>query len=77
MIYLAENADLSVDLLSPKKYNLKVLAVDNGIPLRETAQATVTVNVIDVNDKPPAFNKNQNYIAYLPEKTTNGNDILR
>ena len=72
MIYLAENADLSTDSSSPRKYHFNVLAIDNGVLFRETAQTTATVNVIDVNDKPPAFNESHNYVAYLPETTKIG-----
>lgn len=72
MIYLSENADLSISPSSPKKYNITVLAIDSGMPFRETAQATVTVNVIDINNKPPMFKKTMNYVAHVSEKTPIG-----
>lgn len=68
MIYLSENADLTITPLSPKKYNITVLAIDSGMPFRETAHTTVTVNVIDVNNKPPVFKKTMNYVAHVSEK---------
>lgn len=71
MIYLSENADLGVNGIAYKKYNVTVLVIDAGMPFRETAQATVTVNVVDVNDKPPVF-KEHNYVAYISEETPVG-----
>lgn len=72
MIYLSENADLTITPLSPKKYNITVLAIDSGMPFHETALTTVTVNVIDVNNKPPVFKKTMNYVTYVSEKISVG-----
>lgn len=56
----------------PKKFNITVLAIDNGVPLRETAQITVSINVLDVNNEPPAFRRDANYISHITEKTPVG-----
>lgn len=46
------------------------------MPVRETATTTVTVNVMDVNNKPPAFD-NTSYTVYLSEKSAIGDTVLK
>lgn len=55
-----------------KKYNITVFAIDTGVPVRETAQATVIVNVLDINNKKPTFKRDINYVAHLSERTPFG-----
>lgn len=38
---------------NPKSYAVVINAVDAGFPIPETATTTLTVNIDDVNDKPP------------------------
>lgn len=71
-IYLSENADLYEGGKLKKKYNITVFAIDTGVPVRETAQATVIVNVLDINNKKPLFKKDINYVAHLSERTPFG-----
>lgn len=52
---------------NPKSYQVIIHAVDNGLPLHETATSTVFITIEDVNNKPPTFN-NTNTIAYVSEK---------
>jgi len=42
-------------------YNLKVIAVDAGVPAL-TSTADITVELLDVNDSPPRFS-NSNFTA--------------
>ncbi|XP_044726882.1 cadherin-23 [Chrysoperla carnea] len=58
------NLDLETN---PKLYNVIVYAVDNGLPVHETATSTVFINVSDVNNKPPMFNAT-NTTAYVSER---------
>ena len=53
------------------KYEVIVYAVDSGTPVRETATTTVTVNVLDVNNKPPVFSKSS-YLIYVSERAAIG-----
>lgn len=53
------------------KYNVIVYAIDSGFPVRETASTTVTVNIIDVNNKAPIF-KNSTYLVYVSERAAIG-----
>lgn len=59
---------LDPDITQTREYNVIVLAVDSGTPLRETAQATVTVNVADINNKPPRFPLEDNYVRHITER---------
>lgn len=54
-----------------EKYEVIVYAVDSGTPVRETATTTVTVNMIDVNNKPPTFNEST-YIVHVSERAPIG-----
>ncbi|PSN50227.1 hypothetical protein C0J52_07794 [Blattella germanica] len=55
-------------------YDIIVHAVDSGTPIRETATATVAVDIIDVNNKPPAFPTNDAaaFVRYISERTPIG-----
>lgn len=54
-----------------------VYAIDSGTPVRETASTTVTVNIVDVNNKPPMFNEST-YLVYVSERAAIGilNEVL-
>lgn len=54
-----------------EKYEVIVYAIDSGTPLRETATTTVTVNMVDVNNKPPMFNEST-YLVYVSERASIG-----
>jgi len=54
-----------------EKYEVIVYAVDSGTPVKETATTTVTVNIIDVNNKPPTFNEST-YIVHVSERAAIG-----
>lgn len=54
-----------------EKYEVIVYAIDSGTPVRETATTTVTVNMIDVNNKPPTFNEST-YLVYVSERAAIG-----
>lgn len=71
LITVSPDARLDLETGS-KRYDVIVYAVDSGVPVRETATTTVTVNVMDVNNKPPAFDNNS-YTVYLSEKAAIGN----
>ncbi|RZF46512.1 hypothetical protein LSTR_LSTR009294 [Laodelphax striatellus] len=47
-ISVSKAAILDPDVTGMWRYSLTVLAVDSGVPLRETAQTLVTVNIADV-----------------------------
>lgn len=53
------------------KYEVIVYAVDSGTPVRETATTTVSVNILDVNNKPPVFKK-PTYLVYISERAAIG-----
>lgn len=55
------------------KYEVVVYAIDSGTPIRETATTTVTVNIVDVNNKPPVF-KNSTYEVFVSERAAIGKD---
>ncbi|KAL9863596.1 protocadherin Fat 4-like [Geothlypis trichas] len=54
----------SVDRESKDKYELLLLASDNGVPLRQNF-THVSIRVLDVNDNPPQFTRAQ-YSASIP-----------
>ncbi|XP_034183183.2 cadherin 74A [Osmia lignaria lignaria] len=58
------------------KYEVIVYAIDSGTPVRETATTTVTVNMIDVNNKPPMFNEST-YLVYVSERAAIGEPVLK
>ncbi|XP_076643103.1 cadherin 74A [Halictus rubicundus] len=59
-----------------EKYEVIVYAVDSGTPVRETATTTVTVNMVDVNNKPPTFNEST-YLVYVSERAGIGEPVLK
>lgn len=74
MISVSKKAILDLDVSKTSQYAVQVMAIDNGSPLRETAQTTVLVNIFDVNNKPPEFLSNANQNVYISEKTPIGNE---
>jgi len=54
---------VDVCLFQTAVYNLKIVAVDGGMPAL-TSTADVTVELLDVNDSPPQFT-NDNFTATL------------
>lgn len=44
----------------------QVQAVDSGTPVKQTATATVSIFIEDVNNKPPKFTQ-ESYVQYIPE----------
>lgn len=68
--------DARLDLESGgEKYEVIVYAVDSGLPVKETATTTVTVNIIDVNNKPPMFNEST-YLIYVSERAAIGTSLI-
>ncbi|OAD57755.1 Cadherin-23 [Eufriesea mexicana] len=59
-----------------EKYEVIVYAIDSGTPVRETATTTVTVNMVDVNNKPPMFNEST-YLVYVSERAAIGEPVLK
>ncbi|XP_035214777.1 cadherin-related family member 1-like [Stegodyphus dumicola] len=74
LISVAPGADLDRDLYGTE-YSILVQAVDSGIPVHQTASATVLVSVEDVNNKPPKFLE-ESYVQYIPESTNIGEEVL-
>ena len=72
VVYVSPAAILDPDVTELRRYDITVLAVDSGTPLRETAQALVTINIADINNKPPVFDIDDNYIRHISEKTEIG-----
>ncbi|KAF7997629.1 hypothetical protein HCN44_006200 [Aphidius gifuensis] len=58
------------------KYDVIVYAVDSGTPVRETATTTVSINILDINNKPPKF-KYSTYSVYVLERAPIGETVLR
>jgi len=62
--------------LSPEnQYTLTVIGSDNGKPPM-SSECTVTVNVVDANNSPPRFTK-QEYYGPMPATARNGLNILK
>ncbi|KDR10809.1 Cadherin-23 [Zootermopsis nevadensis] len=59
-------------------YDIIVHAVDSGTPIRETATATVAVEITDVNNKPPVFQANDAsaFVRYVSERVPVGEHVL-
>ncbi|CAB0037958.1 unnamed protein product [Trichogramma brassicae] len=74
LMTVAPEARLDLESGGPK-YEVIVHAVDSGEPIRETATTTVTVEVLDVNNKPPAF-ENSSYTAYVSERAKIGERVI-
>ncbi|XP_044136926.1 protocadherin gamma-B1-like isoform X21 [Bufo gargarizans] len=62
-----------VDREKISHYNITITAMDNGSPQLSTNQ-TVQLNISDVNDNPPAFEK-ENYTVYVQENNLQGTSI--
>lgn len=80
-VIVSERAVLDLDAAAggaPAYHHLVVVATDGGQPTREVAHADVYINVTDVNDKPPKFDRDgAAYIAYVPETTEIGRVVFR
>lgn len=76
LISVSRAAILDPDISKIWRYELIVLAVDSGSPIRETAQTMVTINILDVNNKPPEFPIAENYVRHFSEKTPKGRLIV-
>lgn len=72
LITVSETAVLDLDITQSPQYKLSVLAIDKGVPFPETAEATVVVNIVDVNNKVPRFPKIHNYIRHISEDSPIG-----
>lgn len=75
LITVSGHANLDRDT-NPDSYSVVVNAVDGGIPIPETATTTVYVNIQDVNDKPPKFEKGS-YISYVSEIAPNNTEVIK
>ncbi|KAM4036087.1 protocadherin gamma-B4-like isoform 42-T42 [Anomaloglossus baeobatrachus] len=62
-----------VDREKISHYNITITAVDNGSPQLSTNK-TIQLNISDVNDNPPAFEK-KNYVVYIQENNLQGTSI--
>lgn len=71
VITVSHDARLDLEA-SGDKYEVIVYAIDSGTPIKETATTTVTVTIVDVNNKPPAF-QNSTYQVYVSERASIGN----
>ena len=56
-------------------YEIQVQAVDSGKPFGRTAEATILIQINDVNDKPPKFEK-EDYTMYVSESAPVGQPVL-
>ena len=66
----------SLDHEVQSQYNLTLIATDSGTdPGTLSSNVSVTINVIDVNDKPPVFSKNA-YIETILENATIGHIVI-
>ncbi|XP_064094597.1 protocadherin Fat 1-like [Macrobrachium nipponense] len=72
-ITVAEGASLDRDVTP--KYQLIVAAIDSGHQTRQTSTTTVTVDIEDVNNKPPKFNQ-ESYVRYVSERLPVGETVL-
>lgn len=71
---MSTDARLDLETSGPS-YDVIVHAIDSGVPVRETATATILVKVKDVNNKPPEFLKSQTYVKHISERAPIGNFI--
>lgn len=72
-ITVAQGATLDRDVTP--KYQVVVGAVDSGTVTRQTATTTVTVLLIDVNNKHPKFNQDS-YTQYVSERLPVGEKVV-
>ncbi|XP_063848744.1 fat-like cadherin-related tumor suppressor homolog isoform X3 [Scylla paramamosain] len=71
--WLSLNQELDAEQKS--KYELTVIAKDNGVPQR-TSTASVIINVIDYNDNPPQF-ASDNYHSSVREDALPGTVVVQ
>ncbi|XP_055941511.1 cadherin-23-like [Argiope bruennichi] len=74
LIAVASGADLDRDVYG-LDYSIIVHAVDAGNPVQQTATATVSISVEDVNNKPPKFSEDS-YVKYISESANIGDEVL-
>ncbi|KAK4297363.1 hypothetical protein Pmani_030214 [Petrolisthes manimaculis] len=72
-VTLATGAALDRDLTP--MYQVVVAAVDNGEQTRQTSTTTITVQVQDVNNKPPKFDQ-ESYVQYVSERVPVGEVVV-
>ncbi|XP_060109787.1 protocadherin gamma-B5-like [Heteronotia binoei] len=65
----------ALDRETTPEYNITITATDKGNPPL-SAFKTISVQISDINDNPPAFEK-PSYIAYVPENNPSGASIFR
>ncbi|XP_066522855.1 protocadherin Fat 3a isoform X2 [Hoplias malabaricus] len=65
-----------VDREVQSSYLLNVRASDQGVPLRLSSLANLTVTVLDINDNPPVFER-RDYLATLPEDVAVATEVIR
>ena len=63
-----------LDRETTAEYNITILASDEGVPKRYSNK-TVTVKILDVNDNPPLFDRNE-LSAFISENNNPGLSIL-
>ena len=76
---MGPEARLDPDDTGVSRYELVVLAVDSGLPVRETASASVTVTIEDVNNKPPVFDTSDHaaYTRHVSERAQPGESVAQ
>ncbi|XP_023233383.1 cadherin-23-like [Centruroides sculpturatus] len=74
IIRVISGANLDRDIYGTE-YKLIVHAIDAGNALQQTATATVTILIDDVNNKPPKFLKDT-YVQYIPENLNIGEEVI-
>lgn len=60
---------------APPRFELKVKATDRGLPRQLFAVATVTVDVVSLDDYQPVF-MSAEYTTHLPESSAVGAEVL-
>lgn len=71
-IQLKHKLDYEVD----HKFDLIVTASDSDPNIQKTSTATVSIQVLDVNDNQPEFDPHKS-IFYVPENSPNGTSVAR
>ncbi|KAK7083296.1 hypothetical protein SK128_010007 [Halocaridina rubra] len=72
-ITVAKGASLDRDITP--SYLLVVAAIDSGSQTRQTSTTTVTVDLMDVNNKAPKFSQ-ESYVKYVSERLPVGESVL-
>uniref|UniRef100_A0A1I8IXV8 CA domain-containing protein n=1 Tax=Macrostomum lignano TaxID=282301 RepID=A0A1I8IXV8_9PLAT len=57
-------------------YQLRLLAIDNGIALKRTGTGTVTIIITDVNDNPPVFTATYDTGISVTENSPAGTKVV-